>query len=112
MDPDTLRWAHTHLGSYLPTPTQNRSRTLTNDQALTAATPTSRMEEIALQLSAATHSLIQSTIKCNDSTQTTQKEIPENLTCFLIGISSLSWEEQHLLAPIWSELYKQPNKLT
>ena len=36
----------------------------------------------------------------------------ENLTCFLLGISGLTWDEQHLLAPIWNELYKQPNKST
>ena len=40
------------------------------------------------------------------------KEIPENLQCFLLGISGLTWDEWHLLAPIWSELDRQPNKST
>ena len=81
MDSNTLSWAHDHLGSYLPTPEQQAGRTpLPNHD--TATTP-SRMEEIALQLSAAAHQLIQSTIECSNTSRTTPKEIPENLTCFL-----------------------------
>ena len=110
MDSDTLSWAIDHLGSYLPSPEQNTSRTPTPNPK--AAAMPSRMEEIALQLSAATHQLIQSAVKCSDTTRTMPNEIPENLTCFLLGISGLTWEEKHLLAPIWSELYKQPNKST
>ena len=92
MDTEMLSWAIDHLGSYLPSPEQNRSRAPTPDTAATA-TP-SRTEEIALQqLSAATHLLIQSTIKRSDTTHVTPKEIPENLTCFLLGISGLAWEE-------------------
>ena len=72
----------------------------------------SKTEEIALQLSAAAHLLIQNTIERTNTTRPSQKEMPKNLTCFLLGISGLTWDEQHLLAPIWNELYKQPNKLT
>ena len=104
-----LSWVLNHLGSYLPTPAQNRSRAPTPD---TVATTTPTMtEEIALQLSTATHSLNQSTIECTNTNCTTPKDISKNLTCFLLGISSLTWEERHLLTPIWSELYRQPNKL-
>ena len=110
MDSNTLRWAINHLGSYLPSPEQNMSRRPTPNPKV--ATMPSRMEEIALQLSATAHQLIQSAIKCSDTTHMTHKEIPENFTCFLLGISSLTWEERHLLSPIWSELYKQPNKST
>ena len=30
----------------------------------------------------------------------------------MLGISGLAWDDRHLLAPIWTELYKQPNKST
>ena len=110
MDPETLSWAHDQLGSYLPTPDQTRTGPPTLNHA--ATTTPSRTEEIALQLSAAAHSLIQSAIERTDTTRATTKEIPENLTCFLLGISGLAWDDRHLLAPIWTELYKQPNKST
>ena len=103
MDSNTLSWAHDHLGSYLPTPEQQAGRTPSPNHD-TVTTP-SRMEEIVLQLSAATHQLIQSAVERSDTSRTMPKEIPENLTCFLLGISRLTWDEWHLLAPIWSELY-------
>ena len=61
MDSNTLNWALDNLSSYLPTPEQQAGRTPSPNHD-TATTP-SRTEEIALQLSAAMHQLIQSTVK-------------------------------------------------
>ena len=66
MDSDTLSWAIDHLGSYLPSPEQNMNRLPTPNPK--AATMPTKMEEIALQLSATAHQLIQSAIKCSDTT--------------------------------------------
>ena len=72
----------------------------------------SRTEEIALQLSAVAHSLIQSSIERTDTNPQTTKELPKALLCFLLGLSGLGWEERHLLAPIWQNLHRQPTKST
>ena len=111
MDSDTLAWAREHLHSYLP-PSMDQRQTPSPATTATEAPPTSRTEEIALQLSAAAHALIQSTIERADNPRQTPKELPENVLCFLLGLSGLSWDERDLLAPIWSDLYKQPNKST
>ena len=103
MDSNTLNWSLDNLGSYLPTPDHQASQTPMPNHD-NATTP-SRTEEIALQLSAAAHQLIQSAVEQSNTSRTMPKEIPENLQCFLLSISGLTWDEWHLLAPIWSELY-------
>ena len=110
MDQDTFSWAQEHLHTYLPAPSPCRH---TDTQPETPTVHTlSRTKERALQLSAAAHFFIQSTIKHTNTSHQMPKELPENLTCFLLGLSSLGWGEWHLLTPIWQVLHKQPNKTT
>jgi hypothetical protein len=56
------------------------------------------------------HDVLKTVTEKNDRDRPSGKQLPDTLLCNLLGLSGLSWEERDLLAPVWQQLYQQPDK--
>jgi hypothetical protein len=65
------------------------------------------MELFAILLA---QNVIQMAMECNDCNKELAKPILELLLCRILGLSGLTWEDQHLLSPVWMQLRQHSNK--
>ena len=105
MDRDSVRWAIYNLASYLPKPKAPPQPTA--QMSVTCDDGHSPIIQHALALA---HDVIKSNTERNDREKETPKPIPEPLLCRLLGLSGITWEDQHLLTPLWNQLRQQTDK--
>jgi hypothetical protein len=113
MDKMLTTWAVHSLNAHMPkpkaTPTPQAARAPTPAQNKNNSPPADFMESVNNMMRLA-QNVIQSTVEKNDRERTTTKQIPDTLLHRLLGLSGLTWEDRELLAPIWQQLYQQPDK--
>jgi hypothetical protein len=113
MDRTIATWAvhslNAHLPKPKPAPTPHEARAPATGPTSNNDPPANFMESVNNMMLLA-QNVIQSTVERNDRERTTTKQIPETLLHRLLGLSGLTWDERTLMAPIWHQLYQQPDK--
>lgn len=105
MDEEIISWAIRRLATYLPALPQAAPPPIPRE-----APPDTRTE-LCHQTALLAQHVLQSVTERNDRERTAPtKQVPETLLCNLLGLSGLTWDERNLLAPIWQQLYQQPDK--
>lgn len=109
MDEATIPWAVRRLASYLPPAQPNPPQEARNHTPPPIGTDTTH-HDICHQAVLLAHNVLQTVTERTDRERSTGKQIPDTLLCNLLGLSGLSWDERDMLAPIWQQLYQQPDK--
>jgi hypothetical protein len=106
MDEEIIRWAVRRLAAYLPAVSP------VPPPVAPRVAPSDANTELCHQAVLLAHNVLQSVTERNDRERTAPatKQVPDTLLCNLLGLSGLTWDERDLLAPIWQQLYQQPDK--
>ena len=108
LDEEVISWSVRRLATYLPVSESPPSAVSGGLQ------PPSRIDtaqtELCHQAVLLAQNVLQTVTERTDRERSTSKTVPEALLCNLVGLSGLSWDDRDMLAPIWKQLYQQPDK--
>ena len=101
---ETVQWAMQHLHAYLPAPLELTTNTTTtpdhdNDYAHNLA-------QMGQQLLHMAQALINQETDRTDHGPCAPKQLPEDIICNLLGLSSLQWDHRDELPTIWQQLHQ------
>jgi hypothetical protein len=107
-DAQVMQWASHSLNLYLPCPKPVPSN---QQQTATVVQPQPDNHSATLhQAMVLAQDVIKSAVECSNRERTVAKRLLDTILCRLLGLSSLGWEDQSLLAPVWLTLHQQPDK--
>jgi hypothetical protein len=114
-DKEIAKWTLHHLQAVVPRPSRpptpvSREVTAPVAAAATSEGNTQRTEELYTRILALSDTVMTSHLERERPTTETAKKLSEVELCRLLGFCGLSWQEKHLLPPIWANLKQQPDR--
>jgi hypothetical protein len=101
MDQQVAHWAAHNLASYLPKPKASRS-TVTKRRVVQ---PDDGQVSVMQHTMLLAQNIIQKATEPTDRENAPIKPLPDPLLYQLLGLSGLTWEDQHLLSPVCTQLH-------